>query len=81
MKTTIEIADGLLNEARKVAEREKITLRTLVERGLRQELKERRARAPFRLRLVTFHGDGLHPQAGEGAWERLRDFIYEGRGA
>lgn len=81
MKTTIEIADGLLNEARKVAEREKITLRTLVERGLRQELKERRARAPFRLSWVTFHGDGLHPQAGEGAWERLRDFIYEGRGA
>ena len=81
MKTTIEIADGLLNEARKVADREKITLRMLVESGLRNELRARRSRAPFRLHLVTFRGDGLHPQAGEGAWERLRDFIYEGRGA
>jgi hypothetical protein len=81
MKTTIEIADGLLSEARKVAEREKVTLRTLVESGLRQELRARRTRAPFRMRLVTFRGDGLHPQPGEGAWERLRDFIYEGRGA
>jgi hypothetical protein len=82
MKTTIEIADGLLAEARKVAAREKTTLRALVESGLRQTLATRRGRgARFRLRVVSFRGDGLHPQAGEGAWERLRDLVYEGRGA
>jgi len=81
MKTTIEISDALLAEVRRVAEREGTTLRALVERALRESLRARRRGPSFRLRVVTFRGDGLHPQAGEGAWERLRDVIYEGRGA
>ena len=81
MKTTIEVADALMAEARRVAQRDRTTLRAIVDAGLRRELKARRASGGFELRLVTFRGDGLHPQAGEGAWERLRDFIYEGRGA
>jgi hypothetical protein len=82
MKTTVEIADSLLAEARKVAEREGTTLRAVLEDALRKSLEARRkTTSAFKLRLVTFRGDGLHPQAGEGAWERLRDLIYEGRGA
>jgi hypothetical protein len=82
MKTTVEIADALLAEARKVADREGTTLRAVLEDALRRSLDARRKKASsFKLRLVTFRGDGLHPQAGEGAWERLRDLIYEGRGA
>jgi Arc/MetJ family transcription regulator len=81
MKTTIEIADSLLAEVRKVANREGTTLRALVEAGLRETLKARRTgTVPFKLRLVTFRGDGLQPQAGEGSWERIRELIYEGRG-
>jgi hypothetical protein len=75
-KTTIEIADALLAEAREVAEREGTTLRAVVEDALKRSLAARRETASsFELRLVTFRGDGLHPQAGDGAWERLRDLI------
>ena len=56
------------------------TLRAIVERALRETLKSPRGRGGFRLRLVTFKGDGLDPQAGEGRWERVRELIYEGRG-
>jgi hypothetical protein len=81
MKTTIDIADGLLTEAKKAADREGITLRALVERSLRETLKSRRGAQRFRLQLVTFAGDGLHPQAADAGWEQLRAAIYEGRGA
>jgi Arc/MetJ family transcription regulator len=82
MKTTIEIADALLAEARKVADREGTTLRALVEAGLRETLKARGdGSPPFHLRLVTFAGDGLQPGVAEGAWERIRALAYEGRGA
>jgi len=82
MKTTIEIADALLAEARQAADREGTTLRALVEEGLRETLKSRgEGVPPFHLRLVTFAGDGLQPGVAEGAWERIRELAYEGRGA
>ena len=66
MKTTIEISDPLLAEARKVAAREKTTVRALVELGLRHTLAAHRQRVPFALKLVTAGGDGLRPGvAGE----------------
>jgi hypothetical protein len=36
MKTTVEISDSLLREARKLAARKGVALRTLIESGLRQ---------------------------------------------
>jgi hypothetical protein len=83
MKTTVEIADALLNEARKVAARKGLTLRALIERGLRRTLDEEKeqARRPFRLQLVTFRGEGLQPEAGDGSWERLRSLVYQNHGA
>ena len=41
MKTTIHIADGLFEEARKVARQEKTTLKALVDEGLRKVVAER----------------------------------------
>jgi hypothetical protein len=81
MKTTIDIADALLEAAKKAADREGITLRALVERSLRDTLKTRDAARPFRLKIVTFKGDGLHPDAADAGWDQLRAAIYEGRGA
>ena len=80
MKTTVEIADPLLREARKLALREGVTLREIVERGLRHIVTEAKPGGPFKLRRATFKGTGLQPGVREGSWERLRDLIYEGRG-
>jgi hypothetical protein len=44
MKTTIEIADSLLDEAKRLAARRGVTLRTVVEEGLRHVVKAERRR-------------------------------------
>lgn len=80
MKTTIEISDQLLKEAKKIAAREGTTLRTLVEQGLRHELKQRAKSATFRLRKATFRGKGLQPAAKGLSWDQLRELAYTGRG-
>ncbi|MBI4539907.1 MAG: DUF2191 domain-containing protein [Gemmatimonadetes bacterium] len=81
MKTTIDIAVQLLQEAKGVAARERTTLRALVEEGLRKVLQERRPRrGRFKLRDASFAGRGLQRGIAEGSWERIRDLIYEGRG-
>lgn len=81
MKTTVEIADPLLLEAKAVAAREGTTLRELIEAGLRKAIDERRGgEADFRLRRASFKGRGLQPHVRDGDWERLRELAYEGRG-
>jgi hypothetical protein len=80
MKTTIEISDPLLREARNVASRDGTTLRALVEEGLRQVVAEKKRRPAFRLKQVTFGGRGLKPDLQDAEWEKIRDLAYEGRG-
>lgn len=80
MKTTVEIHDSLLNEARRVAAKEGQTVRALVEEGLRKVLAERKKSAAFRLRRASFKGEGLQPDAAGASWERIRELTYEGRG-
>ena len=81
MKTTIEISDPLLREARKLAASEGVTLRTLVERGLRRVVSETKPATPFKLRRASFEGEGLQGDCREASWDRVRDLAYEGRGA
>jgi hypothetical protein len=82
MKTTVEITDSLLDRARTVATREHVTLRTLIERGLRRVVAESEEKpvAPFRLRRASFKGEGLAPEFAEGSWDEIRDTAYQGRG-
>jgi Arc/MetJ family transcription regulator len=80
MKTTIEIADSLLAEARRVAAREDTTVRALVEQGLRHVLAERKRSGAFHLRKASFKGDGLQPGVATASWERIREMAYEERG-
>lgn len=81
MKTTVEIPNSLLEEARKLASRNKTTVRALIEEGLRRIIAERKRASRFRLRKATFKGKGLQPQVTGASWERIRDIVYEGRGA
>jgi hypothetical protein len=80
MKTTIQIPDSLLEEARKLAQRDRTTLKALVEQGLRQVIADRKRRSGFRLRKATFKGQGLNPQLAGASWEQIRELSYEGRG-
>lgn len=62
MRTTVDIGDELLREARQAALRRSCTLSALVEEALRKVL----APPPHPVsseptRLVTFGGRGLHP--------------------
>jgi hypothetical protein len=81
MKTTVEISDALLRAAKKIAAEEETTVRALIEEGLRGALEQRAAASRFRLRDASFGEGGLLPDVREGSWERIRDLIYEGRGA
>ena len=81
MKTTIEISNSLLEEAKSLASKEGTTVRALVEQGLRRVVTERKRREKFRLRKATFKGKGLQPGVAGAAWDRIREMAYEGRGA
>jgi hypothetical protein len=73
MKTTVEISDPLLRDIRKLAAREGVTLRTLMERGLHRVLAEMEGGASFK-------GEGRQAEFRDAPWDRLRDLAYEGRG-
>jgi len=80
MKTTIEISDPLLRQARKVAAREGVTLRTLVERGLSRVVGENKKPISFKLRRAAFKGKGLQAEFRDASWEAISEAAYEGRG-
>jgi hypothetical protein len=66
---------------RKIASKEKTTVKAMVEEGLRQVLVRRKGEKSFRLRKVTFKGDGLQSPLSDESWKEIRDLVYEGRGA
>jgi hypothetical protein len=81
MKTTVEISDPLLREARRVAAQEGVTLRALIEQGLRRVVSDAGSAAKFELRAASFKGSGLHEEAAGASWAELRDLAYKGRGS
>lgn len=77
MKTTIDIADPLLDAARAAAQQRGTTLRALVEMGLRRVLDDAAQTKPaFQLRKASFAGNGLQAGAQGASWERLRALAY-----
>ncbi len=79
MKSTIELPDKLLREAKQYAAAQGIPSRAVFERGLDAVLPgvpggSRR----FRLQTVTTKGQGL---VCDGDWSAIRSLLYEGHGA
>jgi hypothetical protein len=72
--------DGLLEVAREVAERRKITLRDLIEEALRTAIETQCVRSPFRLRDSSFKGNGLQGGLDWSDWDSIRSLVYEGHG-
>jgi hypothetical protein len=80
MKTTIDIADSLLQEAKKISSMENTTVRALVEEGLREAINKHKSCGTFKLRKATFKGKGLQSDFSPGQWNKISSTAYEGRG-
>ena len=81
MKTTVDIADNLLNRAKELARRERRTLKDLTEEGLELALTARERPGPYRVKPVVVSGQGLAPEFQGGGWDRIREAAYQGRGS
>lgn len=77
MKTTVEIADSLFAEAKSLAEAAGVSLRQLIEEGLRNVVEGRQTKRRFTLRDGSFRGKGLRTDL---SWPEVRRAIYKGRG-
>ena len=81
MKTTIDIADTLLEQAKTIANKKKLTLKQVIEFSLRQFLQnERKSGGKFSLPEKSFGEGGYQAGIDEGNWDAYRSIIYQGRG-
>jgi hypothetical protein len=78
VKTTVEISDSLLAEAKNLARNRSTTLRQVLEDGLRESLRKTRKRpVRFHLQDGSIGGRGLQEPL---SWPKIRQRIYAGRG-
>lgn len=81
MKTTVELSDAVLEEAKRLAHAEGTSLRAVIERALRRELERHTgAVTPFRLRDASVGGRGLQAEFVTGDWSAIRGAIYDQSG-
>jgi hypothetical protein len=71
LKIKLEIATPLMKDVEALAQSERTTVSSLVERGLRLVLAARRRCQPFKLRDSSAGGNGLHPDAVGRPWHEL----------
>ena len=58
-KATVDLPDALLRDVKKLALKERTTVKALIEQRLRTVVKEWLRRGGFTLRKASFEGDGL----------------------
>ena len=69
MKTTVEIADPLFHRAKEYCSEKGISMRELIETGLRTALDPPKETTPFRLKPFGFRGEGQIVQD----WSTIRE--------
>jgi len=74
MKTTIDIADHLLERAKLRASHRKVTLRALIEESLSASLDQQLPET--KVTPVTFKGKGLSREFADASWSQIQAAIY-----
>ncbi len=77
MKTTIELPDALFAQAQQHAKSHHMTMKALIEQGLRKVMAEQKAEKPFQLRDGSVNGNGMTPEFQNATWGQIREFIYD----
>lgn len=80
MKTTVDISDSILMQAKQLAHEQHETLRSLIEEGLTKILQERAARKPQPVQPILFNGNGLSREFKGASWQQISAAAYEGHG-
>ncbi|MEN8131366.1 MAG: DUF2191 domain-containing protein [Pseudomonadota bacterium] len=81
MKTTIDLSDELAKKAKAYAACKHITLRTVIEQGIRQVLRNDQSSPKFKLRDASVGGNGLQKEYQGADWAKIREAAYKGRGS
>jgi hypothetical protein len=76
MKTTVDISDALLHEAKQAARAEGTTLKALIEEGLRDVLARRSKASRYVLPDASVDGSGRRPEVRDASWEEIRALAY-----
>lgn len=77
MKTTVEIPDALLRQAKRLAAKKGIPVRELIEQGLRHAIAEHAKPKKSAFRQITFGGGGLTAEFQNAPWSKIREAAYE----
>ncbi len=82
MKTTIELPDGVLEEAHALATSRSVPVQEILEVAVRRYLEDQRPipSGRFTLRAVTVDGEGLDPALVDQGWSAVRTLVYQGHG-
>jgi hypothetical protein len=81
MKTTIDLPDELMDQARRVARQEGSTLRALVEEGLQRSLRARQQASHRQFDFPSYGESGLTDEFKGASWSRFRDEVYREQGS
>jgi hypothetical protein len=79
MKTTVELPDELLREAQALAREEGITMKSLLEEGLRAVIARHLEARQFALRDASVAGNGLTAEFADASWAQIREASYGDR--
>ncbi len=78
MKTTLDLSDAVLDQAKAHAARHGLTLRTVVEDALRRYLAQQASGAPRKtLKIVPFDGGGFAPGYESKSWNEILEEVNE----